>query len=402
MASLPPPRLSVLIGAESLHLQRSGVGRMTLEIARAARRADGIARVDLLLGDTVASASLLDRLADDEIAGALGKPPSGIRPLKAAIGRLPGVQALRRLKHGGIRRKIHRLAQETGPGLVYHEPNMIAQPLDLPTVVTMNDLSWHHHPAWHPAERIAWIKRNLPATLRQASRFVAISAFTKAAVVDQFGIAADRIDVVPLAPAAAFQPVTGADAAAVLARYDLADRGYVFSISTVEPRKNFDRLLTAYLGLPDALRTRAPLVIAGGRGWGEVLTRPDAEHAIRTGTLRMLGHVPDADLPVLCARAGVFAYVSLYEGFGLPVVEAMATGTAVLASETTAVGELAAGAAVLVDPLDTGGMAAKLRELLEDEALAGRMRAAGLERAGEYSWARTVSCLERSWRLALG
>ena len=395
-------RLSVLIGAESLYIRRSGVGRMTVEIARAALQAPGIDRVELLLGETVANASVLERLTDEGIESVLNPGAwRQARPWRIAVGQLPGVQALRRLKNGGLARKVRRLARESGQRLVYHEPNMITQPICVPTVATINDLSWRHHPAWHPADRLAWIDRNINRTLREATRFVAISEFTKDAVIQEFGIGAERIDVVPLAPAPGFVPIGRDAAAASLAQYGLLDRSYVFSTSTIEPRKNFDRLLAAYLQLPAALRAQAPLVIAGGRGWGEALTRPDAQRAIASGSVRMLGHVPDEDLPVLCARAAMFAYVSLYEGFGLPVVEAMATGTAVLASETTAVGELAAGAAVLVDPRDVADMALKLQEILEDHALAERLRNTSVARAAQYSWGKTIMRLQQSWRRAL-
>jgi glycosyltransferase involved in cell wall biosynthesis len=393
------PKLNVLIGADSLAERRSGVGRMTLEIARAARASTHIGHTGLLLSHGLESSDVID---------ALDKPITHPRPLvrapipwKVAIGRVPGVQLLRRVKHGGLNRHIRRLARDVGGRMVYHEPNMIVRPVALPTVTTINDLSWHHEPSWHPAERLRWIDNNLPATLRQARRFVAISQFTKDAVVRELGVAADRIDVVPLAPANEFQPMTAEAAAASLARFELSDQGYVFSISTLEPRKNFDRLLAAHLRLPPSIRRRAPLVIAGGKGWGEVLARPEADAAIRDGTVRLLGHIDDADLVALSARSGVFAYVSLYEGFGLPVVEAMATGAPVLASSTTAVGELAAGAARLVDPNDVDAIAAGLQEILEDSALADRLRATGLAHAAGFTWQRTIDALLLSWRKAL-
>ena len=395
----PTPKLSVLIGAESLASRRSGVGRMTLEIARAARDSAAIEQVTLLLAEGLAPADVLDHL-DDPIAGPRPVQPVPI-PWKVALGRVPGVQTLRRIKHGGLNRKIRDIARSGGGRLVYHEPNMIARPVALPTVVTMNDLSWHHAPSWHPAERLHWIDRNLKATLRQASRFVAISQFTKDAVVRDLGVPANRIDVIPLAPAQDFQPVSLEAAAGALARYELADHGYVFSISTIEPRKNFDRLLAAHLHLPPALRRRAPLVSAGGKGWGSVLARPEADAAIRDGTVRLLGHVSDSDLVALCSRAAAFAYVSLYEGFGLPVVEAMATASPVLASSTTAVGELATGAALLVDPLDEDAITEGLRRLIEDTGLAEHLRQTGLARAAEYSWTRTINTLTLSWRQAL-
>ncbi len=393
------PNLSVLIGADSLASHRSGVGRMTLEIARAARASAEIDHTALLLAWGLERVERLDQLVDPI---AFKQTPSQAPvPWKVAVGRVPGVQLIRQVKHGGVNRKVRRMARECHGRLVYHEPNMIARPVSLPTVVTINDLSWHHEPSWHPAERLRWIDRNLTRTLRQASRFVAISQFTKDAVVRELGVPGDRIDVVPLAPAEEFRPFASAEAAGTLARYGLADQGYVFSISTLEPRKNFDRLLAAHLGLPPALRRQAPLVIAGGKGWGEVLARPEADAAIQDGTVRLLGHVSDADLVMLCARAAAFAYVSLYEGFGLPVVEAMAAASPVLASSTTAVGELAAGAALLVDPQDEAAIRDGLRQLIEDKELAERMRRAGLARAAEHTWQRTIELLLLSWRQAL-
>ena len=277
---------------------------------------------------------------------------------KGRIAALPGLGVARQARQLLISRRINRLPRER---LVYYEPNMIARRLALPTVITINDLSWHHQPDWHPADRLAWIGRHLRQTLDQARHITALSQFTKDCAVRELGIPADRVSVVPLAPAAAFRPMMLADAAPVLTRFDLADRSYVLSISTIEPRKNFDRLFAAHQRLPGALRVRAPLVIAGGKGWGAGLNADATAAAIRRGELRMLGHVADADLVALCARAGAFAYVSLYEGFGLPVIEAMAAGCPVIASNTTSIPEVAGDAARLADPMDEAAIADALR-----------------------------------------
>jgi glycosyltransferase involved in cell wall biosynthesis len=381
----------VLVGADSLLARRSGVGRMTLEIVRAAQHADGVGKIHLLMNGRVSPAAAFDAAEGPDL-----RPPS--LNWKGRLIGLPGMNAARRARQMVIDRRINALAHDH---LVYYEPNMIARPLAIPTVVTINDLSWHHEPAWHPADRLAWIDRNLAATLRQARRITTLSQFTKDAAVRELGVPADLITVVPLAPAEAFRPFSAAEAASVLQRFDLADRSYVLSISTIEPRKNFDRLFAAHQLLPEPLRRRAPLVIAGGKGWGAALNAAATDAAMRRGELRLLGHVADDDLVALCARAGVFAYVSLYEGFGLPVIEAMAAGCAVVASGTTSIPEVAGDAALLVDPLDDAAIAEGLRNVLEDPALAERLRQAGLARARLFGWDRTVAGLLACWRAAL-
>jgi alpha-1,3-rhamnosyl/mannosyltransferase len=387
-------KLDVLIGADSLITRRSGVGRMTLEIVRAARRAAAIGKISLLMHGRVHPAEMADSVGEPD--GTEGDV-TGIN-WKARLIDLPGMGAVRQARQTLITHRINRLAHDR---LVYYEPNMIARPVAIPTVVTINDLSWHHQPSWHPAERLAWIDRDLHNTLNRARGITALSQFTKDAAVAGLGVAADRVTVVKLAPAEAFRPCTADEAAPVLARFGLQDRSYVLSISTIEPRKNFDRLFAAHQALPPALRRRAPLVIAGGKGWGAGINADATAAAMRRGELRMLGHVADSDLVTLCARAGVFAYVSLYEGFGLPVIEAMAAGCAVVASNTTAIPEVAGDAALLVNPLDEAAIAAGLRAVLEDAALAERLRRAGLAQAALFSWDRTVAGLLACWNAAL-
>jgi glycosyltransferase involved in cell wall biosynthesis len=265
----------------------------------------------------------------------------------------------------------------------------------------VNDLSFRSDPQWHPPERVAWMERRLPATLRQARRFVAISAFTKTEMVARLGIQPTRIDVVPMGLSGDFHPVAAAAAAPVLARFGLADRAYVLAVSTLEPRKNFDRLLAAHTLLPAALRQLVPLVIAGGRGWGSTLDDATTAPHLADGTLRLPGFVSDDDLVALYARAAVVAYPSLYEGFGLPVLEAMACGTPLVVSNDSAVAETAGDAALLVDPRDPHAIAKGLRRVLEDDALADELRARGLAHAAGFTWGRMAAGLVRSWQIAL-
>ena len=388
MQTTEAPRLGVLLGAEGLDGPRAGVGRVTVEMARAVRARGAVHRLALVADGAVVADTVTER--------------NGPVPRRAAAGALRGLAgrspALVALHAWQLRRRLAAAARTLARGLdavvVYHAPNLIARPFDGPTVVTVHDLSWRTQPEWHPPERVGWIERNLDATLRQANRFVAVSAHTARALATVLGVEQGRIDVVPPGVSPLFRPMTAAEAAPVLGNYALTDRGYVLAVGTIEPRKNLDRLIVAHRRLPAGLRTRLPLVIAGATGWGAA---PDWH-----GAARLPGYVPDTELVALYARAACVAYPSLHEGFGLPVLEAMACGAPVVTSDVTALPETAGGAAVLVDPWDTAAIADGLRRVLEDEALAGTLRARGLARAAGFTWDRTAEGMVASWRRAAG
>ncbi len=388
-------KLSVLLGADSLLGRRSGVGRMTWQIAHMLRRDPEIGALRLLAGAGILPPDWLDALERDSEQGARG---AGGADLRERLGRVPGAAALR---SAWLRRRLNGAARALPPPIVYHEPNLIARPFDGATVLTINDLSWRVDRDFHPDQRTAWIERRLPASIAQATRFVSISAFTAGEMVRELGIPRERIDVVPLAPSGLFRPIPPAEAAATLDRHGLSAGGFVLSVSTLEPRKNFDRLLAAHALLPDALRARQPLAIAGGQGWGGALQGEQAERALRAGHLRLLGHIVDAELVALYSQCSTFAFPSLYEGFGLPVIEAMACGAPVVAASTTATGETAGDAALLVDPLDENSIADALRTAIEDRDVADRLRAQGLARAATFTWETTTARLIASWRRAL-
>ena len=183
-------------------------------------------------------------------------------------------------------------------------------------------------------------------------------------------------------------------------RFGVAGR-YALTVGTLEPRKNLRRLLDAWARLPASLRRERSLLVAGGRGWGSETVAGVIARRPELAAVRLLGEVSDGDLAALYSAAEAFAYPSLAEGFGLPVVEAMACGAPVLTSDRSATAEVAAGAALLVDPEDVLAISRGLADLLGDPAERDRLGRLGAERAAELSWRRAArETLELYRRLA--
>jgi glycosyltransferase involved in cell wall biosynthesis len=244
-------------------------------------------------------------------------------------------------------------------------------------VVVIHDAAALRHPEWYSPLYAAWQRRVLPALARRALHVVTVSDFSRGELVELLGIAPDRVSVVPGGVGPAYRP--DADAAAARDALGLA-RPYVLSVAAQTARKNLRALV------PAAERLAADgidVVVAGGH-------RPQFAREAGLGALRRLGEVPEALLPGLYAGAEAFALPSAYEGFGLPVLEAMACGTPVVAAAATALPGTAGGAARLAEP-DGDAFAHALTELLGDPAERERLRAAGLARAAAFSWARTAA-----------
>lgn len=273
-------------------------------------------------------------------------------------------------------------------GCVYHEPNFLPQPFDGPTVVTVLDLSCFDHPEAHPAERVRIMERSFPKALERADHIIVISEASGDALRRWFNVDPARITTTYLAADSRFHP-RGIDVLTpALLGLGLTPGGYVLSVGTLEPRKNLTTLFAAYAGLPAPLRQRFPLVVAGMSGWKTEGLMKAAEGLISRGELRLLGFVADELMPSLYAGAAAFCYPSRYEGFGLPALEAMASGVPVITANVTALPEVVGDAGIMLDPDDVEGLTERLRQLLEDRLYAQALGQLGLLRSRIFSWDR--------------
>lgn len=277
----------------------------------------------------------------------------------------------------GVRRHKLRL---------YHDPNFMAYRFHGPTVVTVHDLSWVRYPETHPKERVREMNRLMPDTVGRAGHILVDSEFVRQEVISHFGVEPARVTTALLGVTSDFKPRSTGECEPVLKNYDLHYGQYVLAVGTLEPRKNLSTVLTAFAQLPDALRRRFPLVIAGMNGWGNEQQSAALRKMIACGEARLAGYVPQADLPVLYAGARLLVYPSLYEGFGLPPLEAMACGVPVIASRRASLPEVIGEAGLLVEPLDDTGIMYHMRRLIEDKSLHDELSRAGQERARLFTW----------------
>ncbi len=283
---------------------------------------------------------------------------------------------------------------------VLHGPVNVA-PLLAPcaTVVTVHDLAYLRLPDRLPTGRRRYFAALTRASVRRASRVLAVSESTKRDIVELLGVPPEQIAVTPLAADPSFRPVTGEALEVFLGEQGIV-RPFVLSVGTLEPRKNLPTLLRAFARI--AAEMPHDLVLAGPEGW-----MTDEIHETRRrldlgDRLRFTGYVDAEALPAWYSAADLFVYPSLYEGFGLPPLEAMACGTPVITSDVSSLPEVVGDAGLTVPPTDEMALAEAMRRVLGDPAIGADLRKRGLERAKRFSWEQTAALTVAAYRDAAG
>ena len=269
-------------------------------------------------------------------------------------------------------------------------------------VVTVHDVSFLAYPEWFTARDLAVLNAGVRFSVRRAERVIVPSTHARDELIRLLGVPEQRIGVTPEAADARFRPLDDDQTGPVVQRYGL-ERPFVLTVGNQQPRKNLGRLLQAWKMLAAAGHDGGcRLVIAGGhRGRRDDLASLAAALGLQQHVL-FLGYVPHEDVPALYAAAEAFVFPSLYEGFGLPLLEAMACGTPVVSSNATSLPEVAGDAAVFFDPLDVSGMVTTIGALILDDGLRTALRERGLRQAARFSWKAcaeaTVSVYEEAVR----
>jgi glycosyltransferase involved in cell wall biosynthesis len=326
---------------------------------------------------------LLDRVPTDDLGRRL-KGQLKTRLLKSSL----AIGAYVAWKTPGIR------AMLDGSGTdLYHEPNFTPWPTRLPTVVTIHDLSVFACPQFHPADRVAQLTRDIPRTVARVQHIITLSETMKREMVATLGVPPDRISAVPIGIDPVFHVRTPGETAPNLARLGLDYGRYLLFVGTLEPRKNLMGLLEALDTLPEAVSRSCPLVVIGGKGWhdGPLLAR--LSHACRQGKAIQLGVVDDVDLACAYAGARGVVFPSIYEGQGLPALEAAVSGVPVATTSDSPMQELLGERGLYAAVGDGEALAENIRRLIGDDGLGVCARAAASILAKAFHW---DLCVERT------
>ncbi|MFJ2366768.1 glycosyltransferase family 4 protein [Pseudomonas sp. NPDC087697] len=284
---------------------------------------------------------------------------------------------------------------------LYHEPSLWPLAFKGPTVITLHDLTHLHYPSTQPAARLREIERRLGQGVQQARLILTDSQFVADEAQRYFGLGPERFVVAPLGAAARFHPRSNESLQQVLQSHGVQPQGYFLCVGTLEPRKNLALVLRAHAELPQALRQRFPLLVVGMAGWKGEQLADELHTALASGHVRLLGYLPDEQVAHLMAGARGLIFPSIYEGFGLPVLEAMASGTPVILTRRSAMPEVAGTAGNYIEPEDLHGLCEVMIRLINDQAHWQVCREAGLQQAKLFSWERCARVTARAYCRAL-
>ncbi len=275
----------------------------------------------------------------------------------------------------------------TGPVDIFHSPDFVLPPVRRGAkVLTVHDLAFLLRPECADARLRDYLEKTVPRSVARADFILADSINTQDDLICLLGVPPAKVEVVPGGVEATFTPVRDPELLDPIRQRISGGAPFILSVGMIEPRKNLVRLIEAFERFKERHHAPHKLVLAGKRGWLSDGIYGRAASSPISSEILFPGFVAEADLPALYSAADLFAYPSLYEGFGLPPLEAMACGTPVIASQSASLPEVVGGAALMVDPENTDEIAEALGKVLDDIDLQARMASQGLEQAKQFTW----------------
>lgn len=327
------------------------------------------------------------------------KSPSGnfVSAVSATLRNVPGAYAARRrwLQH-----RFDQFCTAHKPAL-YHDPSLWPLHFDGPRVFTIHDLTHIYYPWTQPKTRLRAIERYMTQALASSPVILVDSQFIGDQVCEYYGVDAQRVIVAPPAAAARFSPRAPNDTQATLAKHGLGLRRFFLSLSTLEPRKNLTYTLRAHRLLPETVRREYPLVLVGASGWRDAAIKKEIKPGYAEGSVKVLGYADNDEVVDLLSSATSLVFPSLYEGFGFPVLEAMACGLPVITNHVASIPEVGGDACYYIDSDSYLSGKEAMLTFIESESAWQKHHQAGLVQAKKFSWKDTADGVVTAYHTAL-
>lgn len=290
----------------------------------------------------------------------------------------------------------------TGPLDLYHSPDFVLPPTSgyIPTLLTVHDLSFLHYPETFPIALVEYLNRVVPWSVNRATHILADSKATREDLLTMWQVPGEKVTVLYSGVNEQFKPIEDEGViTAARQKYGLDDRPYVVAVGTVQPRKNYQMLIRAFR--PVAMRLPHNLAFIGGKGWLDEAMKSEVEQQGLSERIEFTGFVSEEDLPALYCGASLLVFPSLYEGFGLPVLEAMACGLPCLVSNASSLPEVGGSAAFQLSPTDELKWSEAMMWLLADKEKQVQMKEAGIKQAHSFSWNKAATELMQIYNFLL-
>ena len=368
--------MKVILSVEPLRFPLTGIGRYAYELAKGMQASGQVDELKLFSGT---------RFVPD-----LAEPAStsgGTHGLKQLVQK----SGLAMETYRQLMPMLRKQSLKGHDDFIYHGPNFFLPPFPGRKVPTFHDLSPFKWAECFDPVKVKYLQREFRKTLDTADALITDSEFTRQELADFAGWPLEKIHAIPLAAGPEFRPRTEDEVRPILERHGLTYQGYSLFVGTIEPRKNIICLLDAYELLPKAIRQKWPLILTGYRGWKSDDIHARIKAAERQGWAKYLGFLPADELPLLYSGARLFAFPSLYEGFGLPVLEAMQSGVPVVCSDRASLPEVAGDAALLKDPDDLEGLAEAFLLVLDCDEQRGRLVLRASKQTSRFTWQRCAT-----------
>jgi glycosyltransferase involved in cell wall biosynthesis len=376
--------LKLILNVSVLRGPKTGIGHYTLALARALNQ---IRQIDVTYFDGLATH---EELVHTDSAGQSRKAEA----IKRFV---PGAYRLRRLL---MQQRFNSACRKIKPDL-YHEPSLWPLNGNTPSVMTLHDLTHIHYPETQPKNRLKEIERTCEIGLKRAGSVLVDSTFIANEVIRHYRLHPEKVVVAPLGVSDHFRERTKREVVPLLKKMGLRYGKYILSIGTLEPRKNLSFSLRAHRRLPTSLRREYPLALVGAHGWNRSHFSKDLAAGLAEGSVKRLGYVDDHSLALITNGGRMLVYPSLYEGFGLPVVEAMASGLPVVVSNRASLPEVAGNAALYVHLNDVPGFSRQMIRLIEDEKKWEKCRESGFKQVSRFTWQRCAEKTIDAYQIAL-